>query len=496
MPKIAVLYEAGQAVLSTFDLDEVLQHILSIARDYFHLPNVAILLIDKETEQLCVRSQIGWDPGQDKICLGWHQGITGASVVKKQPVYAPDVSKDPRYVCAAQSTRSELAIPLMVRDEVVGVLDLQSDRPDYFTKETIELLTLFSTQASIALQNARLYSLERQRARQLEAINTIAQQTTAVMDLEDLLSRVCSVIQHAFQVPHVSLLLREDNDLVLRAHEGTLKPCIPAGMRLPVDREPWARILQTGATCNEKDLTSTPGSYKLFEESASRLSIPLISFGQTLGVLTLHSSQRNAFRESELESLESVADICASSIQNAHYVERIRQLSYLDGLTGIFNRRFFELRIMEEIERARRCGTGLAVVIADIDQFKRLNDEFGHLLGDEVLRQVSSLFHQQLRKIDVVCRYGGEEFAILLTNTSAQHALSVIEKLRRLVEGWQFPGVPRTVTISAGIAAFPEHGTTRDELIRAADTGLYAAKQAGRNRVSLTQLARGTSSNK
>ena len=496
MPKIAVLYEAGQAVLSTFDLDEVLRHILSIARDYFHLPNVAILLIDKEAGQLCVRSQIGWDPGKDKICLGCHEGITGASVVKKQPVYAPDVSKDTRYVCAAQSTRSELAIPLMVRDEVVGVLDLQSDRLDYFTKETIELLTLFSTQASIALQNARLYSLERQRARQLEAINTIAQQTTAVMELEDLLARVCSVIQHAFQVPHVSLLLREDNELVLRAHEGTLKACIPTGMRLPVDREPWARILETGGTLNEKDLTSAPSSYKLFAESASRLSIPLISFGQTLGVLTLHSSRKNAFRESELESLESVADICASSIQNAHYVERIRQLSYLDGLTGIFNRRFFELRIMEEIERARRCGTGLAVVIADIDQFKKLNDEFGHLLGDEVLRQVSSLFHQQLRKIDVVCRYGGEEFAILLTNTSAQHALSVIEKLRRLVEGWQFPGVPRKVTISAGIAAFPEHGTTRDELIRAADTGLYAAKQAGRNRVSLTQLARGTSSNK
>jgi len=150
------------------------------------------------------------------------------------------------------------------------------------------------------------------------------------------------------------------------------------------------------------------------------------------------------------------------------------------------------LRILEEVERARRCGTGMAVVMVDIDQFKRLNDEFGHLLGDEVLRQVSSLFHQQLRKIDVVCRYGGEEFAILLTQTSAKHALGVAEKLRRLVEGWQFPGVPRTVTLSAGVAAFPDHGTTRDELVRAADTGLYAAKQAGRNRVCLASLARTT----
>jgi diguanylate cyclase (GGDEF)-like protein len=484
MQKIAVLYEAGQAVLSTFELDEVLQRILQIAREYFHLQNVAILLLDKEAQQLCVRSQIGWDAGHDTICLGKHEGLSGASVLKKQPVYAPDVSKDPRYVCKAQATRSELAIPLMVRDEVVGVLNCQSDRLNHFDDKTIDLLTLFSTQASIAIQNARLYTLERQRARQLEAINVIAQQSTAVMDLEDLLARVCSVIRQAFQVPHVSLFLRDEGALVLRAHDGMLTPCIALDTRFSANEQPWSQILTTNGTAIENDLRSTPETFKLFAEAASRMSIPLISFGQTLGVLTLHSSQPNAFRDDELHSLESVADICASSIQNAHYLERVKQLAYLDGLTGIFNRRFFELRINEEIERARRHELNLAVVMADIDQFKKLNDEFGHLLGDEVLRQVSSLFHQQLRKMDVVCRYGGEEFAILLTQTNAQHALGVAEKLRRLVESWQFPGVPRTVTISAGVAAFPEHGTTRDELVRAADTALYVAKQVGRNRVS------------
>ena len=493
MQKIAVLYDAGQAVLSTFDLDEVLSRILGIARDFFHLQKAAILLLDQETQQLCVRSQIGWDDGKKKSCLGWHEGITGAAVLKKQPIYAPDVSKDSRYICCVQSTRSELAIPLMVRDEVVGVLDCQSERLDHFDHETIDLLTMFSTQASIALQNARLYTLERQRARQLQAINAIAQQSTAVIDLEDLLARVCSEIQRAFQVPHVSLWLREDGDLVLRAQHGALTPLVPAGGRLPGGCESWLRAMESGETLIENDLGGAPRSFKLFAESASQMSIPLITFGQTLGVLTLHSSDRNAFGKNEFQPLEAVADICASSIQNAHYVERIRKLSYLDGLTGIFNRRYFELRIQEEIERARRGGTGMALVIADIDQFKKLNDEFGHLLGDEVLRQVSSLFHQQLRKIDVVCRYGGEEFAILLANTNAQHAMGVAEKLRRVVEGWPFPGVPRLVTISAGVAAFPEHGSIRDELVHAADKALYAAKQAGRNLVCLTGLARSAS---
>ncbi len=485
MNKIAVLYDAGQAVLSTFDLDEVLQRILAIAHDYFHLRNVAILLLEKQSQELYVRSQIGWDEGQDKIRVSPGQGISGAAAFKKQPVYAPDVSKDPRYFCSAKSTRSELAIPLMVCDEVVGVLDCQSDRLDHFDSETIDLLTLFSTQASIALQNARLYSLERQRARQLQAINAIAQHTTAVLELEDLLRRVCELIQDAFRVSHVSLFLREDHELVLRAHHGTLTLCVPAGGRFPAGAEPWASILAGNTTAMERNLSSMPGSIKFFAESASRMCIPLVSFGQTLGILALDSAQPDAFRDGDLQSLESVADICATAIQNAHYVERVKQLAYLDGLTGIFNRRFFELRIMEELERARRYNTGMAVIMADIDQFKRLNDEFGHVLGDEVLRQVSSLFHQQLRKIDVVCRYGGEEFGILLTQTNAQHAMHIAEKLRKMVAEWPFPGVPRPVTVSAGAAAFPEHGTSRDDLVKAADAALYAAKQAGRNRVCL-----------
>src|SRR5579863_7276621 len=270
MNKIAVLYDAGQAVLSTFDLDEVLQRILGIARDYFHLRNVAIVLVDQHTKQLYVGSQIGWDEGQDKIHLPPGQGLTGAAAQKKQPVYAPDVSKDPRYFCSAKSTRSELAIPLMARDEVMGVLDCQSDNIDHFDPETIDLLTLFSNQASIALQNARLYSLEQQRARQLQAINAIAQQTTAVLELEVLLGRVCQLIQDAFQVSHVSLFLREDHDLVLRAHHGTLTPCIPEGGRFAATMEPWSSILADSCTSIERDLCDTPAG-RFFMESASRM---------------------------------------------------------------------------------------------------------------------------------------------------------------------------------------------------------------------------------
>src|SRR5438477_5159573 len=246
MQKIAILYDASQAVLSTFDLDEVLRQILVIARDYFHLQNVAILLLDKDKKELAPRCQIGWDAGHECTRLPLYQGITGAAARQKRPIYAPDVSRDPQYVSSAQSTRSELAIPLMVRDEVVGVLDCQSANIDHFDNEKIDLLTLFSTQASMALQNARLYSLERQRARHLEVINAIARETTAVLDQEELLIKVCAVIQQTFQVGHVSVLLRDDDGLLLRASQGRFTASTSSGGRIPVTSGLWGRALALG----------------------------------------------------------------------------------------------------------------------------------------------------------------------------------------------------------------------------------------------------------
>jgi GAF domain-containing protein len=157
MQRVTILYDASQAVLSTFEADEVLQRILTIAQDYFHLRTVAILLLDDDMRELYVRSHIGWSEDAQGLRVPVGEGLIGTAAKIKRPVYAPNVTKDARYVCTVPGTVSELAIPLMVRDSVVGVLDCQSDNLNHFDKETMDLLTLFSTQASMALQNARLY---------------------------------------------------------------------------------------------------------------------------------------------------------------------------------------------------------------------------------------------------------------------------------------------------------------------------------------------------
>lgn len=483
MQRTAILYDASQAVISTFDLDEVLARILSILEQYFHLKHVAILLLDEHSGQLRVRSHTGWNDASLQTLLTVGAGLIGTAAQNKRPVYVADVSKDARYIKTIETTKSELAVPLIVREQVVGVLDCQSDQLNFFDPDTIDLLRIFSTQASVAIQNARLYSLEQRKAAQLEAINHIARQTTAVLDINELLGKVSSFVLQAFPVDHVAIYLKEADHFVFLEHRGHLTPVESEGASFPINTGLCGRAITTEKAVLENDVHNTRDYIPGFKETRAELCIPLLSFGEVMGVLCLESAQTSAFDPADLPALESVADICANAIQNARYVQRVRHMAYVDGLTGIYNRRFFETRIEEEIERAKRYQGAMSVIMFDIDHFKRLNDEFGHLLGDDVLRQVSTVFTQNLRKADIACRFGGEEFAIIVPETTGEDAFAVADKLRRVIGQTPFPGVPRPITVTAGLASFPQNGLTRDELVKAADEALYSGKQTGRNTV-------------
>jgi diguanylate cyclase (GGDEF)-like protein len=493
MQKVAILYDVSQAVLSTFDLDEVLSQILMIAKDYFRVENCAILLLDSTDQKLKVRKEFGGNRLNIEIPVG--KGIIGSSAKRKLPIYVPDVSKDARYIKTFTETRSELAIPLMVRDEVYGVLDFQSGTLDYFDSDTIDLLTLFSTQASIALANSRLYSKEQRQRAQLEAINAIADQISKTIELTDLLEKICSLITGKFSVDHAVLMLRDgeadEQRLVMRAHAGRLTALMEGQWELPPGDGLCRTSYHRGEVVVENDVAKAQRYIPGFKETRSELCLPLIALEETLGVLVLESAQIENFQEEDIRVLQSVADICAIGVRNAMQLHQAKTMASTDGLTGIYNRRGFETRIIESLAAAERNGLGLALLMIDIDHFKKLNDEFGHLLGDEVLRQVAKVFSQHIRKNDLVCRYGGEEFAILLPETHTERAMGVADKLRKVVQEHQFPGVPRPVTISLGIADFPNHAKGRDELVRAADSALYVAKVNGRNRIETAEQAVG-----
>lgn len=167
------------------------------------------------------------------------------------------------------------------------------------------------------------------------------------------------------------------------------------------------------------------------------------------------------------------------------YHEEIYRLTTTDGLTQIYNKRYFLETLEREVSRCHRYGRSLCLVMMDIDHFKRINDGFGHLAGDHVLKQVASSVRQKIRREDIFARYGGEEFALILPEIEMGGALSTAEKLRKLIEKQRFSFEDQVipVTLSAGVAAVGEQDTDPEELIRAADAKLYEAKAGGRNRV-------------
>ena len=161
--------------------------------------------------------------------------------------------------------------------------------------------------------------------------------------------------------------------------------------------------------------------------------------------------------------------------------EELERLSTTDSLTGLPNRRFLTKRLSEELMRSQRHKHSFAVLLADVDHFKKYNDTYGHPAGDEVLRKVAKILGDSTRGVDCAARYGGEEFAVLLTETQSEAALLVAERIREMVAMEEFPGGP--ITLSVGVAEFPLHGPTADSLISSADEALYDAKRQGRNRV-------------
>jgi diguanylate cyclase (GGDEF)-like protein len=165
---------------------------------------------------------------------------------------------------------------------------------------------------------------------------------------------------------------------------------------------------------------------------------------------------------------------------------RLHDQATRDPLTGLFNRRYLDDTLPRELHRILRKGTPLCVAMLDLDHFKRFNDTFGHDAGDLALRESSRLLRENLRKSDIACRYGGEEFLLVLPDSALEDASQRLEQIRSRFESMEIRREGQllaTITFSAGIATAPEHGSTPEELLRAADAALYAAKQAGRNRV-------------
>jgi len=218
------------------------------------------------------------------------------------------------------------------------------------------------------------------------------------------------------------------------------------------------------------------------------LCVPLTVQGETLGVLCLIglSKGKGESARSQTSLAVTVGEDIKLSLFNLRLREKLREQATRDPLTGLYNRRYLEESLERELYRTNREGVPLCVAMLDLDYLKQFNDTFGHEAGDRVLRELGRVLREKLRKSDISSRFGGEEFMLVLPGSSLADARQRVEQIRLLVKGLQVrheDQILGRLTVSAGVAASPEHGSTAAELIRAADDALYAAKQAGRDRV-------------
>ena len=320
----------------------------------------------------------------------------------------------------------------------------------------------------------------------------IASATAAAEDLDRLLESITRELRRLFPVDRADAAFVEGGALhafVIHPRGGVPGRSAARLLLDPSHHMGWVAV--HGRPLWRNDI----GMELRFRESLSRsgmlsdMTIPLRSHGPVMGVFRVACRKRHAYEPEEFEVLQRLADLMAVAVENQRLLQATRRMAEVDGLTGVCNHRHFKLLLARETERSRSTSQPMALLMADVDHFKRVNDAHGHPAGDAVLRHVAATLARRLRRSDVLARYGGEEFAVLLPGTDARAAAKLAEDLRAEVEREPArlapPQAPLHVTLSLGVAALPEDADSESRLLEAADRALYHAKRSGRNRVAL-----------
>lgn len=315
------------------------------------------------------------------------------------------------------------------------------------------------------------------------AVNRIATEIRQSLELDQILQTAVNEVGQALGIKCCALLIESEDDEALSVvyFREELPEDVCALVR--ADLEAYKRRLRNYRQNYVRDGFSSGASGGWNEQP--QVIVPLSFLGNFVGVLYVQADDtRRIWNESEILLLQTVADQVAVAVKHARLYVKSQQEALRDSLTGVFNRRFFEMQFEREFKLAQRKNATFAVLMVDFDNFKKINDNHSHLVGDRVLRQAAVALRNSLRAFDTLARYGGEEFVVILPQVSEDDAYLVGERLRQKIEDMEIADVPR-VTVSIGIAVYPYSATNMTDLMKTADKALYRAKREGRNRVCL-----------
>ena len=397
-----------------------------------------------------------------------------------------------------EGLNSQLWVPLGMGDELIGLVTIGNRENQLpFDASDRYFLQQLSAHAVVCINTCRQYEKRRKEKEDLDKtlqnlslLYSIGKAMNYISDLKNLLQYILSKAIEVTFAEKGSLMLydMETDQLNIRVLAGMEDSAFQEQVN---NNEIACRSFKPGeGIAGRVYMTAKPivvnnikeddifiDSEKSFVRSIA--CIPMVVFNDVIGVINVTNKRHGkAFTDEDVEMLKAVADQAAVAINKA----QLWDMAVTDSLTGLFVRRYFLVKLQEELHRAERYKNILSVVMADLDRFKNINDSYGHDAGDRALKAIGKFLQQNIRDVDVVARYGGEEFVIMVPEAANDAALILGERLRKQMSELKIKDLP-PITISLGIATFPNDGSDIENLIKKADAAMYAAKRAGRNRV-------------
>jgi sigma-B regulation protein RsbU (phosphoserine phosphatase) len=351
---LATLVEIGEEINSSLDLDEVLRRTAALVKRLIDYEIFSVLLLDESMQRLYHRFTIGYgDEGGKDWVIPIGQGITGTAAATGRAVRVPDVREDPRYINIIDSVRSELVVPLMVKGQAIGVLDIQSTQVDYFTRDQQSVLTLMASRLAIAIENARLFERVRSQADTLLVLNDVGREASSILAVEELLRRAAELVKRVIDYQILGILLYDEAANVYR-HRLDVKygQSAQGKLRAGANEGIVGAAITAKLPVRVADVTHDPRYIMVNPETRSELAIPMLHKDHVIGVLDLESPQVNYFTPEHEQTLTILAASLAVSLENARLYEKVAK---------------DEARMERELIAGQRLQTALLRPVPEID---------------------------------------------------------------------------------------------------------------------------------
>ena len=410
-------------------------------------------------------------------------GILSACMRDKKPFFSGDLNEKTTKVGYIKNGKisSLIVIPIMEGSVSIGLLTVDSSRYQAFSETDKDTVQRFAKQLVRTLERERVYMIIKRDRSGLKILKEGSSNLVTSLDIDVLTQSLCSVAEHIVH-SNIFFFLLGPQGFELKQHTSAL----------PVESKLFhfkGTIVNFAIENKQRHYISDTTDYRVpimpFETKNIRsvIAFPMLYKNELLGLFVMLSEKRNFLDSSQISMLEVLCNQASIAIANAKLHAEIEKLATTDGLTGLYNHRRFQEKLLEEFKRLARHSSPVSLLLTDIDYFKKVNDTYGHPVGDLVLKGVSKIIEEVIRDIDVPARYGGEEFAVILPGTGADGGKNIAERLRKAVMDKIFSvdGKILKVTISIGIATAPVDAGSKEELIGKADQALYHAKHNGRN---------------